>query len=359
MLLGQFPEIRGFVRPTSGIWAAVAPIELIDMAERAGLHYLDDAPPGLTRHRKGKGFSYLNRRGEIVDDETRMRIQQLSIPPAWREVWIAEDDQSHILATGFDNAGRKQYIYHPVWEDLRDDLKFGRMIDFGSKIGSLRQEIDRDLRQPGLPRSRVVALAVTILDRTLIRVGNRKYARENDSYGLTTLTQDHVEINGQYIQFEFTGKGGGDHELALKNRRLASLMTRCQELGGQTLFSYENGSGPSSISSTDINDYLAVRTRSPFTAKDFRTWGASATVLGALARDPADPTDSTVLAAIDAAAERLGNTRSVCRGSYLHPAVVESYQDGSLGDAWGASRNGQWLQREESALNRVLSVRSI
>ncbi|HEY5890990.1 MAG TPA: DNA topoisomerase IB [Acidimicrobiia bacterium] len=336
--------------------APVAPIELIDKAEDAGLHYLDDDTPGISRIRRGKAFSYQRPNGEPVDEETRERIKGLSIPPAWREVWISEDPRSHILATGIDNAERKQYIYHPVWEDLRDEIKFDRMSDLGSRLVRLRKSVDRDLRQPGLPRSRVVGLAVAILDRTLIRVGNRKYTRENDSYGLTTLTPEHVAVVGNQIHFEFTGKGGSDYELALHDRRLASLVAKCQDLGGQTLFSYDNGAGPASISSTDINDYIAISTRSHFTAKDFRTWGASATVLGCLARCKAGPDDGAVIQAIDVAAERLGNTRAVCRSSYVHPLVVDTYREGILGDIWNASRNGRWLDREESSLRRVLSA---
>jgi DNA topoisomerase-1 len=335
--------------------AVVAPIELIDKAEESGLHYLDDGTPGISRIRRGNGFSYIHSSGKTADDQTRERIRGLAIPPAWTEVWISEDERSHILATGLDAAGRKQYIYHPVWEDLRDELKFDRMSDLGSKNGQLRKSVDRDLRLPGLPRSRVVALAVAILDRTLIRVGNRKYARDNDSYGLTTLTPDHVEVNGHQIQFEFTGKGGGDHELALRDRRLASLIAKCQDLGGQTLFSYQNGDGPASVSSTDINGYIALSTRSHFTAKDFRTWGASTTVLSELAGYRGDPDEASVLRAIDVAAERLGNTRAVCRSSYVHPMVVDSYLEGGLNAVWKSSRNGRWLDREESALRRVLS----
>lgn len=336
----------------------MAPTELIDRAEDAGLHHLDDGIPGISRTRKGTGFSYRRSNGKPIDDETRERIKGLSIPPAWKEVWIAEDFQSHNLAVGIDNAGRKQYIYHPVWEDLRDEIKFDRMSDLGSKLSRLRRSVDHELRRPGLSRTRVVALAVAILDRTLIRVGNRKYARENDSYGLTTLTSDHVAVSGNQIHFEFTGKGGGDYEFALHDRRLASLIAKCQDLGGQTLFSYQNGAGPASVSSTDINEYIAIATRSHFTAKDFRTWGASATVLGHLAGCRGEPDDGSVLQAIDFAAERLGNTRAVCRSSYVHPLVVDSYRDGSLDEVWRSSRNGRWLDREESALRRVLAGES-
>jgi DNA topoisomerase I len=225
-------------------------------------------------------------------------------------------------------------------------------------VGSLRRTLDKDLRRPGLPRRRVIALAVAVLDRTLIRVGNRQYVNDNDSYGLTTLTNDHVEINGNHIYLEFSGKGGADNELAFRDRRLAGLILRCQELAGQTLFSYENGSGPAAVTSTDINKYLSLVTRSRFTAKDFRTWGATATVAGQLAVAEAGGGDPAVLAAIDHAAEKLGNTRAVCRASYVHPGVVEAYLDGTLTEAWRSSRSGKWLDRQESTLNRVFDIQS-
>jgi DNA topoisomerase I len=328
--------------------------EIVDLAEEAGLVYLDDATPGIRRVRRGRGFSYIGPDGDPVDEESRERARSLTIPPAWTDVWIASNPDSHLLATGFDKAGRKQYVYHPVWEELRDDLKFSRLADFGKKVGKLRRTLDRDLRRNGLPRRRVVALAVAVLDRTLIRVGNRRYANENDSYGLTTLTNDHVEISGHHIHFEFAGKGGAEHQLALRDRRLANLILKCQDLSGQTLFSYENGSGPAAVTSTDINDYLSLVTGSRFTAKDFRTWGASSAVAGQLAISPGDAMETEVLDAIDLAASKLGNTRAVCRSAYVHPEVIEAFSDGRLAEAWKKSRTGLWLDRQESALNRVL-----
>lgn len=329
--------------------------ELADLAEEAGLIYLDEGTPGISRVRRGSGFSYIDPAGHLVDEESRERARSLTIPPAWKEVWIASDATSHILATGTDNAGRKQYIYHPVWEDLRDEIKFERLVAFGRKVGKLRRTLDRDLRKPGLPRRKVIALAVAVLDRTLIRVGNRKYVNDNDSYGLTTLTSDHVEVSGQHVYFEFSGKGGAEHQLAFEDRRLASLIRKCQDLSGQSLFSYQNGTGPAAITSTDVNDYLSVVTTSHFTAKDFRTWGASATVTGHLAGSKGSDVDSEFLAAIDAAAEKLGNTRAVCRNSYVHPGLATAYTDGRLAEAWSVSRTGKWLDRQESTLNRILT----
>ena len=332
----------------------MAPVELIDKAEAAGLVYLDDGTHGYRRVKRGTGFSYVDPSGDTVDGETRSRIKSLVIPPAWEDVWISTNPNSHILATGIDDAGRKQYIYHPVWEEVRDEIKFNRLVDFGLRVKRLRKTVDGDLRQPGLPRTKVIALAVSLLDRTLIRVGNRRYVNDNDSYGLTTLTGDHVEISGHRVHLEFAGKGGAEHQMAFRDRRLAALITSCQELSGQTLFSYENGNGLTAVTSTDVNDYLATAAKGRFTAKDFRTWGASTTVASYLAENGHDDHDTAILEAIDAAAEKLGNTRAVARSSYVHPAVPEAFVAGRLSDAWSRSRSGKWLARSESALNRIL-----
>lgn len=231
------------------------------------------------------------------------------------------------------------------------------MGDFGRRVGKLRRGLDSDLRQSGLSQKKVTALAVSVLDRTLIRVGNQRYADENEAYGLTTLTCDHVEIDGFHVHLEFAGKGGADNQLVFQDRRLASLIARCQELAGQSLFGYETDQGVTSITSTDVNSYLAQAMSGPFTAKDFRTWGASTAVAERLAADPhAGDEEAHLLRAIDAAAEKLGNTREVCRSSYLHPLIPEAFRDGSLRDAWARSRRGPWLGRAESAVNRLMST---
>ena len=326
------------------------------MADEAGLRYILDEAPGIRRIRRGRGFSYNGTNGEPPSDSHVEHIKSLAIPPAWDRVWISPDRLGHIQATGYDKAGRKQYIYHPKWEDVRDAVKFDRLADFGQNLKRLRQNVDSQLRRGGLDREKVVALAVAVLDRTLIRIGNRRYTDENETYGLTTLTCDHVEVDGHHIHLTFDSKGGADLELAVRDRRLAGLVARCQELAGQTLFSYECDNGVLPISSQDVNDYLADILDGPYTSKDFRTWGATTTVARDLAtngrseghRDP-------VLAAIDCAAEQLGNTREVCRSSYLHPEIPEAFHDGRLADAWRSSRRGQWLDRAESTVNRVLS----
>jgi DNA topoisomerase-1 len=328
----------------------------MSLAADAGLQYVSDQGPGLRRVRRGKGFSYIDPSGIAVDTRTRELIGSLAIPPAWTEVWISPDPSGHILATGQDAAGRKQYIYHPAWEAIRDEVKFERMGEFGTRVTKLRRQIDADLRTPGLSRRKVTALSTAVLDRTLIRVGNRKYADENEAYGLTTLTSDHVEVDGVHVHLEFAGKGGADHEMVFKDRRLAALIARCQELEGQTLFSYEGEDGPGAVTSADINSYVAEVMSGLFTAKDFRTWGASTAVAEHLATGSGGDDEGILLAAIDIAAEKLGNTREVCRSSYLHPAIPEAFHDGTLQTAWNQSRRGRWLGRAESTVNRLMAA---
>lgn len=328
----------------------------LELASSAGLRYVSDEEPGHRRIRRGKGFAYFDAGGAPLDDPEREWARSLVIPPAWTDVWICPDREGHILATGYDDAGRKQYIYHPQWEEVRDQAKFDRMGEFGARLGRLRRAIDTDLRRGGLERTKVVALAVAVLDRTLIRVGNRYYAETNDSYGLTTLTREHVELNGSRVELAFAGKGGAEHEMAFSDRRLAGLLSRCQDLGGQTLFSYESETGVGTIGSSDVNGYLSEVTGQPFTAKDFRTWGATSIVTGHLASStgPELPPEKRYLEAVDTAAERLGNTRQVCRTSYVHPVLENALEDGRLEEAWRRSRSGKWLSRSDSALRRLL-----
>lgn len=331
-------------------------VENEDLAIEAGLRYVEPGEPGIRRVGRGRGFSYEDPRGNPINGTKREWIESLVIPPAWEQVWICSDKDGHILATGVDKAGRKQYIYHPEWERVRDSVKFERLSSFGRGLPDLRRRMDRDLRSRGLPRSRVVALATAVLDRTLLRVGNGKYTRENESYGLTTLTCDHIEVNGNHVHLEFAGKGGADRQLAFNDRRLSSLVTRCQELAGQTLFSYETESGRvASVTSTDINHYVSDTMGERFTAKDFRTWGASALVVTELANgDSQTDKDQALRDAVDRAAERLGNTRAVCRQSYVHPGVVEAHEVGTVHRVWNRSRPGKWIDRSESALRLIL-----
>lgn len=328
----------------------------VDQAEEAGLVYMTDEAPGHRRIRRGKGFSYVTSGGRAVGESERERIKSLAIPPAWEKVWISPQPLGHILATGYDAAGRKQYIYHPEWELIRDDVKFQRMGEFGAKIVRIRKLVDSDLRKRGLGREKVVALAVAVLDRTLIRVGNRRYTEENGSYGLTTLTKQHLGLSGHQVQLAFEAKGGAEHEVVFESRRLASLLARCQELRGQTLFSYELDGDIGAIRSDDVNDYLTAAAGFRCTAKDMRTWGATTHVVQQLAERPREDgkPEERILQAIDSAAEALGNTRAVCRASYVHPEIPEAYQDGRLEDAWEQSRRGSWLSRAESAGRKLL-----
>jgi DNA topoisomerase-1 len=328
----------------------------VDLADDAGLVYMTDEAPGYRRARRGRGFSYLGPNGNTVSETERDRIAALAVPPAWEQVWISPEPRAHILATGYDSAGRKQYVYHPVWEEIRDEVKFERTGHFGRAIARLRSRVDRDLRRHGLNREKVIALAVAVLDRTLIRVGNRRYAEANDSYGLTTLTDRHVEVNGHHVHFGFDGKGGAENQVAFEDRRLASLIARCQELNGQTLFSYETDGETSAIQSNDVNDYLTSITGSRFTAKDMRTWGATTLVAGELATasNDGDKADLRIREAIEAASSVLGNSLAVCRDSYVHPEIPDAFLDGRLHEAWRGSRRGKWLSRPESAVNRLL-----
>lgn len=326
------------------------------LAAEAGLRYVGPDAAGYRRVRRGRGFSYVTADGQTVNGKVRTRIEALAVPPAWEDVWISRDPLGHIQATGHDKAGRKQYIYHLRWEDIRDEAKFDRLAPLGQGLAELRKRMDSDLRRRGLPREKVVALAVSVLDRTLLRVGSSRYAETNDSYGLTTLTNDHIAVDGLHVQLEFAGKGGAERQLAFRDRRLAHLVSCCQELAGQTLFSYETGEGEtSSITSSDVNRYLSDTLNGPFTAKDVRTWGASALVTGELARTMDEPdSDSHFLAAVDVAAERLGNTRAVCRDSYVHPVISRVNSDGGLAAIWRRARSSKWTNRDESALRILL-----
>ncbi|MEX2424986.1 MAG: DNA topoisomerase IB [Acidimicrobiia bacterium] len=328
--------------------------EAIALAEEVGLTYADEGTQWRRRVGRGRGFIYQEPDGTPVDDQARAWVETLAIPPAWKSVRIARRADTHIVATGHDSQGRKQYIYHPQWEEIREEVKFGRMWEFGRRIGRLRKRMDSDLRHPGLPHPKVMALAVAVLDRTLIRIGNRRSAAESDAYGLTTLTADHVRVNGSHVHIEFVGKGGADNDVAFEDRRLAALIAQCGELSGQSLFSYTAGDTISSIGSGDVNGYLAAAMGGRFTAKDFRTWGATTTAAQELADDDGDSDpEEVVLAAMDKTAERLGNSRDVCRVSYVHPTVIDAFHDGRLQEAWRRSRAGVWLQRAESAVVKL------
>lgn len=329
-------------------------------AEDAGLRYVCDEVPGIRRRRRGKGFSFTWPDGRPVQDPpTKARIAKLAIPPAWTDVWISTDALAHLQATGRDARGRKQYRYHDRWRKVRDADKFGRLTEFGAALGSFRVQVDEDLRRPGLPRERVVALAVRLLDETLVRVGNREYAEENESFGLTTLRADHVELAHDRFSLVFVGKSRKEHAIKVQDRRLAGVVKRCHDLGGKHLFTYRGEDGePVPVTSGDVNAYLAEHLGLAATAKWFRTWGGTALVTEALGplEVPGSEraAEAVVLEAIDAAAEHLGNTRAVCRSSYVHPSVVDAFHDGRLADAWHRARRTATMRRAERATLHVL-----
>ena len=315
--------------------------DTVDMANRqtaktAGLTYVSDHEPGITRVRKGKGFHYRSPSGKVVTEpRTVSRIAALAIPPAWDNVWISPRPTGHIQATGRDARGRKQYLYHAQWRQTRDQSKFDRMIALGKRLERLRRRITRDLRRRGLPKEKVVATVVRLLETTFIRVGNEEYARENKSYGLTTLRDRHVDIQGDKVHFEFKGKSGVRHAIDLYDPRIAPIVKRCQELPGQELFQYVDSNGRRHrVKSDDVNAYLHEAMGEEFTAKDFRTWAG--TVLAAVALTEFETFDSeahakrNIMQAIEKVAKRLGNTKTVCRQCYVHPAVFDAYLDGSF-----------------------------
>lgn len=305
-------------------------------ARSAGLRYVDDQGPGISRTRRGDGFSYLNADGTAMrDGETLTRIRSLAIPPAWVDVWICPDPDGHLQATGRDARGRKQYRYHPRWREVRDGNKYERMIAFGRALPLIRKQVEKDLGRSGLPREKILATVVRLLEVTLIRVGNEEYARHNDSFGLATMRDRHVRVNGSALRFQFRGKSGIVHAVDLEDRRLARIVRESRDLPGYELFQYLDEAGERrAIDAADVNAYLKSIAGDEFTAKDFRTWAG--TVLAARALREFAAVDSkakakrNVLQAIEAVAKRLGNTKAICRKCYVHPDIVNAYFDGTL-----------------------------
>ena len=305
-------------------------------AEEAGLVYVDDSRPGLTRKRSGTGFRYLDAKGApIRDPKVLARIRSLAVPPAYTDVWICPRSNGHIQATGRDAKGRKQYRYHPDFRQAREANKFSRIMAFANALPDIRRRVDADMKRPGLSREKVLATVVHLLETTLIRVGNDDYARTNKSYGLTTLRDPHVRIEGAALSFRFKGKSGKTWDVSLKDRRVARIVKACQDLPGQELFQYLDADGTQrDVTSSDVNAYLREITGEDFTAKDFRTWAG--TVLAALALREFESFDSeagakrNLRAAIESVASRLGNTPTICRKCYIHPQVLDCYLEGGL-----------------------------
>jgi DNA topoisomerase-1 len=325
----------------------------VESAQAAGLRYVSDTQPGIRRKRAGKGFAYVGTDGKPIRDEKELaRIRSLAIPPAYTDVWICPSPNGHIQATGRDARGRKQYRYHPRWREVRDETKFGRMLAFSEALPRIRARVEHDLSLPGLPREKVLATVVRLLECTCIRVGNDEYAKANRSYGLTTLQDKHVEISGSTLSFEFKGKSGKIHKVNLSDRRLARIVQRCQALPGEDLFQYVDEDGVrQTIGSGDVNDYIREISGEEFTAKDFRTWAGTLLAVAALTEAGAFTNQrqakSNVLRAIDRVAEQLNNTRAVCRKYYVHPAVLETYMAGTLGEAL---KNGTTREAVKSEL---------
>jgi DNA topoisomerase I len=306
----------------------------------AGLRYVNDAEPGITRRRAGRGFAYTAPNGKRVRDRAELeRIRKLAIPPAWTDVWICTSANGHLLATGRDAKGRKQYRYHPRWRSVRDEAKFERTAAFGEALSVLRRRVRKDMMRSGLPKEKVVATVVALLDCCFARVGNEEYAKSNGSFGLTTLRDRHARFHGSTMKLRFRGKGGKTHEVEVDDPRITHVVRTCQAIEGQELFQYADEDGdPRPVGSSDVNDYLRDVTGQDFTAKDFRTWAGTVAcareLAGAEPQTSDRARDRTILDAIDVVARELGNTRTVCRNSYIHPDVIEGYADGSLRRAW-------------------------
>jgi len=307
-----------------------------DAARAAGLRYATDARPGISRRRSGRGFSYRDAEGALIRDRVTLeRIRRLAVPPAWTEVWICPSPNGHLQATGRDARGRKQYRYHELWRTHRDEAKFERLIEFARALPRIRARVEKDLARPGLTREKVLAAVVRLLETTLIRVGNEEYARLNRSFGLTTLRTRHATVMGSTIRFRFRAKSGRQAEVGLRDRRLAALVRRCQDLPGQELFQYVGSDGqPHDIGSDDVNAYLRDISGADVSAKDFRTWAGTVLAYRALREAERAATSPAarraVVDAVRVTADRLGNTPAVARRSYVHPAVLEAYVDGEI-----------------------------
>jgi DNA topoisomerase I len=316
--------------------ALKAPLDPELAAKRAALRYVHDSMPGITRHKARNGFDYHLPDGSLVRDiATLKRIRALAIPPAWIDVWICPDPNGHLQAVGRDQRGRKQYRYHPRWREVRDEAKFGKMLMFSRVLPLIRARVDEDLKRHGLPRERVLAAIVHLMELTLFRVGNTEYAKENKSFGLTTLRDRHVEIEGSRTHIRFRGKSGKEHESDINDRRLAKIIKSCRDLPGYELFQYigEEG-GRHTTGSSDVNDYLRDITGEEITAKDFRTWAGTYLAAEALREfehfDSEAKRKKAVIQAVEKVAKHLGNTPAICRRCYIHPAILDGYLDGSL-----------------------------
>ncbi len=336
----------------SGIPVAVTE-NPIEVARQAGLRYVSDELPGIRRVANGKHFAYFDPHGKPIADEGELqRIRSLAVPPAYTDVWICPIPNGHIQATGRDARGRKQYRYHSKWREVRDETKYHRMLDFAAALPRIRARVTADLARRGLPREKVMAAVVQLLETTTIRVGNDEYARDNDSYGLTTMLSRHAKVQGDTVRFSFKGKSGVKHAVSLRDRRLARIVRACQDLPGQELFAYVDEDGVTrDVSSAEVNEYIREISGGDFTAKDFRTWvGTVQCGLILAASEPAETQAERkrqLVEAIKQVAERLGNTPAVCKKSYIHPEILEAYtEEGVIGTMLRGSRRKGLLPEE-------------
>jgi DNA topoisomerase-1 len=312
-------------------------LDEVKSAEEAGLRYVIPKGRGIRRQKSGSGFVYLDDDDKPIEDEATLnRIRSLVIPPAWTSVWISPKPNTHIQAVGRDARGRKQYRYHPKYRQMRDLVKFDRMRVFGRALPRIRRVVERDLARPGLPKRKILAAVVKLLETTYIRIGNEEYAEENGSFGLTTLKNQHVQVLGDTLKFKFRGKSAQHHEITIKDPRLARIIRRCRDLPGSSLFEYLDQDGkPASIESGDVNDYLREISGGEFTAKDFRTWGgtclAASCLLARVAEKADSPaTKSVLVEVVKEVAGKLGNKPATCKKYYIHPAVLDSFSAGTL-----------------------------
>jgi DNA topoisomerase-1 len=329
-------------------------------AKAAGLHYASDSDPGVRRRKAGKRYAYVNPRGTPVRDPAAIRrFNALAVPPAYTDVWISPDPKGHIQATGRDARGRKQYRYHPRWQASQGAAKFERMQAFGRALPRIRERVAADLRKPGICREKVLATLARLLERTLIRVGNEEYARSNKSYGLTTLRNHHVDVNGSEVHFRFRGKSGIVHDITVHDPRVARTLRRCLDMPGKELFQYLDGEGKlHPVQSADVNAYLQEITGADFTAKDYRTWVGSVLALAALTRLPfatAREARANIVKAVKAVAACMGNTPAICRKSYIHPDLLDDYASGRLRIT--PVRRSPSLKQEEAAFLRFMGQR--
>ena len=338
----------------------------LDSAKAAGLRYVSDLMPGIHRRSWRSGFRYIDPQGKVVRDKaTLARIKSIVIPPAWRDVWICTLSNGHLQVTGRDAKGRKQSRYHPRWREVRDETKYKRMLAFGKALPGIRKRVAKDLKAPELSRLNVLALVVSLLESTFIRVGNEEYARENQSYGLTTMRTKHVRLAGSKITFEFKGKSGVAHKVDLSDRKLANAIRRCLDLPGFEIFQYVDADGNRhSVDSSDVNQYLAEISGQHFTAKDFRTWAGTILACALLRTyenfESETEAKKNVVHAIKQVARHLGNTPSVCRKCYIHPAIIEKYMAGSINDGFTQQvkeevmHSPKTLKRYETPLMKLL-----